>query len=1202
MVTHNHNDDSLSLEDRKRLLEAAARVAAITEKVNEGRKMWEAGEYDAAHKFAKALASAHDDNVGALTLFAAISMEIGHTGEAREKLERATSLAPDHPGILSLMGSLLLKEGKLEEAVPVLKRAIARVSKNPDTWQNLGLAYERMGVRDKAMEAYEKALDIMPNHVRARMGIGNLVIKTDPKRTEELARAIIAEYPGERGAHNLLGLALSAQGDSQNAAKHFAEMLERDPENFDVLTNMGSFLMERLNLTDALSYYAKATVVGPTHPGGWVNLGNVLSALGKAAEAEDAYRRVPMGHPQFKTNASAVLFNLNYRNDVTLQDVARAHRDWAKFHVDPALSERAFPVPAPRAGRKLKLAYVSADLREHSVASFMESLLESHDRDAFEIHIYNQSIKSDHVTERLKGLVDAWTDSVELSDGQFCDRVRADGIDVLIDVSGHTNGNRLFAMGMRCAPLQLTGIGYANTSGITAMDGRITDVYAEPEGWNDAFYAEDLLRMPNGFSCYRPVEGAPEVAPLPADKNDVVTLSCFNNIAKISDDTIRLWGRILNEVPNTQLAVKWLNIHDKGMRNELMTRFRRAGVDYDRVVFVPGTKTRAEHLLAYHDVDISLDPFPYNGTTTTCEAMWMGVPVVTLAGRNQVSRMGVSLLSAAGVSELIADSEDAYVDIVRSLVEDRTRLRTYRETLRETVSNSPLVSGPTITADLEAQILGLWDRRAAAGWTERTSNIPDDEEALTFTLPDGATAVVPGDLTNMTSYVLTEQGDWFEDDIRFIREFLPEHAQVLDIGANHGLFTVSMAKKVGPEGKVWAFEPAQSTADWLRRSIAANTSDAGTLNVEVVQAALSNKTGTANLFTGQNSELNTLTASDAQIGAGSEEVELKTLSSWAKEAGSPRIDFIKLDAEGEEVRILEGADDFFAYADPVVMFERRHGAFVNEGLLEAFTDRGFGVYHLVPGLGVLEPTVDAAALDDTVLNLYAISPAVAKGLAASGWLVASAVVPSDEDADVLPNAWRPYLVPRAFSTELHDRWAHFLTANAEQPLAHAYQRALTLACEALLPVGDAAVLAKPTRLVKLRAAHVLLEQLTEVLEEDVACHLTRARVELALGNRGAAYHMYDIAAALLRGKVGSFPQAPFLPPMDEDMVSPEGDVALYHWLRAHTLAARERVHGFSTFFTGNASLPAHEDMKHHGHLPDDMARRWAAMCSRPRFR
>ena len=387
-------------------------------------------------------------------------------------------------------------------------------------------------------------------------------------------------------------------------------------------------------------------------------------------------------------------------------EILAEHRRWAQVHAN-------VPGGVPRyansrdPARRLRVGYVSADFRSHAVGFFFEPLLANHDRNVVEAVCYSGVARPDATTERLRSMASQWRDIGGLSTEQVASMIRADGIDILVDLAGHTSGTRLKVFAHKPAPVQVTYLGYPTTTGLPVMDYRFTDELADPEG-EDVYYTEKLLRLPGAFLCYRPLDNCPPVSPLPAMEKGYVTFGSFNNLSKISPSVISLWVKLLQEVPGSRLFVKNPSLTDTATRERYYGLLEKQGATRDRVELQGRTATQAEHLALYSRLDIALDTFPYNGTTTTCEAIWMGVPVITLAGQRHAGRVGVSILSNAGFGEWIARTPEQYITLAAGLAADVKKLAALRANLRQRMSDSPLCDGQVFARKVETAYREIW--------------------------------------------------------------------------------------------------------------------------------------------------------------------------------------------------------------------------------------------------------------------------------------------------------------------------------------------------------------------------------------------------------------------------------------------------------------------------------------------------------------
>jgi predicted O-linked N-acetylglucosamine transferase (SPINDLY family) len=347
-------------------------------------------------------------------------------------------------------------------------------------------------------------------------------------------------------------------------------------------------------------------------------------------------------------------------------------------------------------------------LKRHSVAYFLQPLFEHHDREKFEITAYSNTDLADDVTEQLKRSCERWRDIVTMGDEQVAETILADEIDILIDLAGHTTGNRLAVFGRKPAPIQMTYLGYPNTTGLSSIDYRVTDELADPPGMTEAFHSEKLLRLPAPFLCYQPPGVAPDVVEPPMLRNGYVTFGSFNKAAKAGPETIALWSAVLRALPTSRLMMKSRGLASEGSRRRIIDAFASQGVSQDRLQLIEAEQPLAAHLAMYGQIDIALDTFPYHGTTTTCEAMWMGVPVVTRAGKTHVSRVGVSLLTAVGLSDLVAEADELFVAKAVAMTSKGAELTGLRAGLRDRMQASPLCDQGGFAKRFEVALRALW--------------------------------------------------------------------------------------------------------------------------------------------------------------------------------------------------------------------------------------------------------------------------------------------------------------------------------------------------------------------------------------------------------------------------------------------------------------------------------------------------------------
>jgi protein O-GlcNAc transferase len=504
-----------------------------------------------------------------------------------------------------------------------------------------------------------------------------------------------------------LASALELSGRMEDAVSALGRAVQLKPDLWPAHNNLGNILRSLGRLTEATDAFRRALAIKPDHAEAHNNLAGALKDQGLIAEALDEYRLALELKPDYARAHSNLLLALHYQEQDP-KAVLAEHLNWARRHAEPLAHQIRPHDNEPSPDRKLRIGYISPDFRRHSVGYFIEPLLTYHDHEKFEVHCFADEIWSDATTGRFGRFADQWNNIRGRSDDDVAKLVRDHGIDILIDLAGHTGQSRLLVFARKPAPLQASYLGYPDTTGLSAIDYRITDALADPPGMTDDFYTERLVRVPRCAWCYQAPSPAPEVVPLPAAQSGHIIFGCFNILPKITARMMELWSRVLTSVPASTLLLKNRSLGDRSVADRLRQEFSAHGVSEDRLELRGNEPSYQDHLKLYDRLDIVFDPFPYHGTTTTCEALWMGVPVVSLAGKAHCSRVGVSLLSAIGLEELVAHSADDYVRIAVELAGDLSRLADLRSGMRDRMARSPLCDGKGFTRSLEEAYRQMW--------------------------------------------------------------------------------------------------------------------------------------------------------------------------------------------------------------------------------------------------------------------------------------------------------------------------------------------------------------------------------------------------------------------------------------------------------------------------------------------------------------
>lgn len=571
----------------------------------------------------------------------------------------------------------------------------------------LGLAREQQGDLVGAEQVYRSILEEQPEHPAALHLLGHAL--TLQGRTGEalpvLSRAA-ALTPNDPDVQFNLADALRREGQLHPAENALRVAVASHPQFIAAWLALAGVMIDLGRLDDAEDCFVRALALGPELAEAHYNYGNLLHREGRIAEALRHFRTAIDLKPDFVRAHSNLVFTLNYSDEISPEEIFDQHREWGRRHADP-LTAAAGPHQNLRTvGRALRVGYVSPDFRDHAVTYIFESTLAHHDRRRVIACCYSDVERPDAYTERLRRSACIWRDIAGQDDKAVAELVRRDAIDILVDLTGHTDNHRLLMFARKPAPVQVAWNGYPNTTGMAAIDYRITDARADPPGTTEHLYTETLVRMPEVYVAFTPPAAGPEVGPPPVMETGRITLGSFNALFKMTPWTIRVWSDLLRKLPDCKLLI--FAVPGGRTSQRVIRAFAQHGIGEARLELAPRLPM-AEFLKAHSRVDIALDSFPYCGTTTTCQTLWMGVPVVTLAGKSLVSRAGVTMLASVGLENCVAVDESDYVRKVIALAQDQAGLQHLRFDLRRRMKTSPLTNGARFAHFLEDAYLKMWE-------------------------------------------------------------------------------------------------------------------------------------------------------------------------------------------------------------------------------------------------------------------------------------------------------------------------------------------------------------------------------------------------------------------------------------------------------------------------------------------------------------
>ena len=627
----------------------------------------------------------------------------GQLSQAAEAYRRARALRPDDAAVLGNWGAVLRELGQIDQAVEVLRSALAIEPMASAHAINLAIALGQRREFGAAESLLRETLARDPNQPEAQFNLANTLRGLGrPHEAISHYQNAVALRPDHADALNNLGNAYKELGDYSAAMAAFEAALRVRPDHLAALNNLGCLLRTLGRIDAAEDMLRRGLAIDPRHAALHDNLGNVLKDAGEIDEAVECFRRALDIEPSNAATHSNLAYALSFQSPEAQPILDECARWNARF------AERLRPRASPRpqhasAHRRLKIGYVSPDFRDHCQSLFTLPLLRHHDRAAVEVFCYSSVVRPDDCTRRIASCADVWRDVRALDDAALCEVIRKDGIDILIDLTMHMAGGRPLLFARKPAPVQIAWLAYPGTTGMSAMDYRLSDPRLDPREF-DHHYSERTLRLPDSFWCYDPLTDRPELNPLPGLERGYLTLGCLNNPCKLTDDTLRLWGGVMRALPDARLL---LMAPAGRHRQRLLRRLEAQQIAARRVSFVE-FRPRAQYLAAYHDIDFGLDTIPYNGHTTSLDSLWMGVPVLTRVGRTCVGRGGLSQLYQLNLLELAADSDAAFIGNAVALAGDLPRLAALRSQLRPRLERSALMDAVRFAANIEDAYRRAW--------------------------------------------------------------------------------------------------------------------------------------------------------------------------------------------------------------------------------------------------------------------------------------------------------------------------------------------------------------------------------------------------------------------------------------------------------------------------------------------------------------
>ncbi len=659
---------------------------------------------DAVKAYRKALAL-NPDFTDALNNLGTCLLSLGRTDDASDIFARILKKDPGNFNALCNTASILYSNKSFVESLKYYYQAIRIDPARANLYYDIGRSLKALDRKDESLLSFQKAVDIQPDYIEALLGIGDVYRETGAlDEALTIYEKVKSIKPHEDAYANIVRIYLeqARNTDAVMEAEAAVKALPQSAQNFN---NLARTYDKVTRFHDALDYYKRALALEPQNAEIHANIANTLKNLGHIDESLEALKKGLVMSPDKGWIYHNLLLAMVYASSVSPEELAETSRQFGKNITDPLLRRRPF-TNDKNPDRRLRVGFVSPDFRDHAVSYFL-SPLSKIDNINFELFAYSNLDKEDAKTEQLKKHFAHWRNIKYLSDDSAADLIEEDKIDILVDLAGHTANNRLLIFARKPAPIQAMWLGYPATSGMAVMDYRITDSYAEPIGMTEHLNTETLWRLPNIFCVYQPHIDSPAVIDHPPfEDNGYITFGCFNNFTKVTDPVLLAWAKIMTLVPDSKLLLEISGIGNEKLKSEIIERFEKNGLPIDRILLEP--HSRKNQFVLYNKIDVALDPFPCNGGTTSMDTLWMGVPLVTLAGTHFVSRMGVTIVTNAGLPELIAENVDEYVSKTVALATDHQKLRSLRKGLREKFFASPVMDETKFACNMENAFREMW--------------------------------------------------------------------------------------------------------------------------------------------------------------------------------------------------------------------------------------------------------------------------------------------------------------------------------------------------------------------------------------------------------------------------------------------------------------------------------------------------------------
>jgi len=1078
----------------------------------------------------------------------------GRLEQAQAICAKVLKKEPDNIDAIFLLGSVYLNQKNYSESKRLLEQVLSPYPDHLGANNNLGVVFLEQKDLAAAEKCFKKVVELDPCHVNALVNLGNIYSERKQwESAETLYKKVLAIDPGNGVALNNLGRTFVEQNRIDEGIAYLQQALQFLPENSKIYLGLISALFDKRDMAECVDMMSK--ILNLSNPGPALifafYVAQTICQWDISKGLRDKVVDIVMNGGM--NGACLIMLNLiilsdpNTDNETLFQIVQTTANDIDKSRLGEPFQDCEKSMQALRVNRRLRIGYLSGDFCNHVCNHFTRSLINYYDKNHFEVFCYSNTPVGDEITEEYKSNVDAFIDVRDLTDQQFAKRIHEDGIHILVDLSGYTKGTRISVMSYRAAPVQITYMGYPYSSGFRSVDYIISDPYLDGP-LNAKYWTETPLRLPECAVAFGELYGE-EINPVPPfERYGYVTFGSLINPYKLNPEVIRAWSMILKALPDARIVLNHPYYVLEITRQNILKEFAKYDITEERLQFIWEQSAELSHLRYYNDIDISLDTFPMTGGQTMIDAVWMGVPVVTLVGETHYERASYTVLKniSVDVEDIVAFSQEEYIQKAVALANNPVRIAELHRMIPDGLGQSILCDPERFARQLESAYIEGWNRK----FPENQYDPGTHQDGPEFvSVRSGVDIAVSGSIDEPFTYILKEQEGWFDLEYDFILDMIQPDMRVLDIGSEVGAYAVPLAKKMVDGGGVWAVSTDPAHSRYLLKS-----KDHNKLK---------------NLHILPNVRLGNFRLDEEML-----------RHDWSE------ISFVRMNIGGREYGLVKSGEKFFSQSSPLVMLGIKGKQKRDLSLVEIFKAYGYTSYRFIQGLNTLAPFDSANEpdeLDDFSMHLFCCNQHRAEQLERLGILIQK-VPPPATLADCNASFWKQYIGALPYAAGVMTHW---LNVPSHQDGWEWYQQAVNFFAMAKTEKKEVS-----DRYACIQSAHnILWNLLTD--RANVSRVMSMVRILTEMGKRVLAVKVLGQLAELFETGEGSIVMnidEPFLA-LSDGLASVNPGDRIAEWIYASVLEQREKLRAFSSYYTGKESLEILDKIKDIGFQSDEMERR-----------